>query len=242
MHHRSASRSTRGNFFVSCQFAHSLQSPISSRMQQPNQTTEQSPDEVYLTAVIFESMLAVVALFLGWALGPDPREHIPALELGNGWPIASGILYGCLAAIPILLLIDGLRRLPWEPVRQLERLSDDSMIRTLLKLRPGELIVISLCAGIGEELLFRGWMLGWMAGAEPTHFEIGFALVASSLAFGLMHPITKFYVVLAALMGLYFGALLLWTENLLVPIAAHAAYDAVQLILTAREKKAEPAT
>ena len=34
------------------------------------------------------------------------------------------------------------------------------------------------------------------------------------------------------MMGLYFGALLLWTGNLLIPIAAHAAYDATQLIIT----------
>ena len=54
-----------------------------------------------------------------------------------------------------------------------------------------------------------------------------------------MHPITKLYVVLAALMGVYFGVLMLWSGNLLVPIAAHAAYDAVQLILTARQSDAE---
>jgi membrane protease YdiL (CAAX protease family) len=211
-------------------------------MDEPTETTEQTPDDVFLTAVLFESSLGLLAFFLGWALGPDPRDLIPELNLKEAWPIISGVLYGCLAAIPILILIEGVRRLPWEPVRELERLTDDSLIKTLLRLRPGELVVISICAGIGEELLFRGWMLPWLAGSsggDPTRFEFALALVGSSVAFGLMHPITKLYVVLAALMGVYFGVLMLWSGNLLVPIAAHAAYDAVQLILTARQSDAE---
>lgn len=207
--------------------------------ESPEQTPEQTPDDVFLTAILFESALGLLAVFLGWALTPDARAMIPELDFANIWPIVSGLFYGCLAAIPILLLIEGIRRIPWEPVRELERLSDDSMIKTLLQLRPAELIVISICAGIGEELLFRGWMLYWLAGAsggEPSHFELGFALLGSSIAFGLMHPISKLYVVLAAVMGLYFGLLLFWSGNLLVPIAAHAAYDAIQLILASRPK------
>ncbi|MEM7454095.1 MAG: type II CAAX endopeptidase family protein [Planctomycetota bacterium] len=209
-------------------------------MDQPEETTEQTADEVFLTAVVFESALGVLALILGWALGPDPRALVPELNLEQWWPIASGLMYGALAAVPILVIIEGVRRIPWEPIRELERLSDDPMIGTLLSLRPVELILISICAGIGEELLFRGWMLNWFAGVggttEPSQFEFGLAVVGSSIAFGLMHPITKTYVVLAALMGVYFGVLLLWTENLLIPIAAHATYDAVQLIWTARQQ------
>ena len=73
------------------------------------------------------------------------------------------------------------------------------MFKTLLSLSPVELILISICAGVGEELLFRGWLLYWLAGyapagAESRMFEYGAALVASSIAFGLVHPITKLYV------------------------------------------------
>lgn len=199
--------------------------------------TEQTPDDVFLTAVLFECALAVLAVFLGWAVGPSARAMIPDLEMAQWWPILSGVLYGMLAAIPVLLFIEIVRRIPWEPIRELERFSDDGMMKTLLQLRPTELILISLCAGIGEELLFRGWLMYWVAnGAEamaPT-IGLGFALVFSSLVFGLFHPITKLYIVLASLIGLYFGALVIYTGNLLVPIMAHATYDAVQLIMTSR--------
>lgn len=207
--------------------------------------TEQTPDEVFLTAVLFEGALGGVALLLGWAVGPSARALVPELIPSNPWPILGGIFYGCLAAIPVLLVIELIRRIPWEPIRELERLTDDGMIKALLQLRPAELIVISICAGIGEELLFRGWLMSWLAeGAAvspttPAPVAMGVALVVSSIVFGLFHPITRLYVVLATLMGLYFGALLIYTENLLVPISAHATYDAVQLIMTARQERAK---
>jgi membrane protease YdiL (CAAX protease family) len=210
----------------------------------PDLLAEQSPDDVFVAAVVFELALGLLALILGWTLGPDAREMIPEPVAESVWPVISGLFYGCLAAIPVLIVIEIVRRIPCEPVRALERLSDDGMFQTLLRLSPLELILISICAGVGEELLFRGWMLYWLAGFEPggaapSTFEFGAALVASSIAFGLVHPITKLYVFLAAMMGLYFGALLLWTGNLLIPIAAHAAYDAAQLIITGWRDESE---
>lgn len=210
--------------------------------EETEEETEQTPDEVFITAVVFESALAALAVLLGWLLGPSARELVPDFDLANLWPVGSGILYGCLAAIPILIVVELIRKLPWEPVRELERLSEDGMVAVLLQLRPAELVVISICAGVGEELLFRGWMMYWLLegttiNATPSMAEKAAALIVSSIVFGLFHPITRLYVVLAALMGVYFGALLMYTENLLVPITAHAVYDAVQLLLTARQQK-----
>ncbi len=203
----------------------------------------QTADDVFRTAVIFESALGLLALFLGWLIGPDARALVPKIDFGQiDWatwsPIVTGLLYGTLAAIPMLLMIAVLRRLPLESVRKLEKLSDDGMLKLLLKLGPVELLLISVCAGVGEELLFRGWLMQWLSGApgEVGPVEIGVGLVGSSIAFGLVHPITKLYIFVASIIGLYLGVLLLLSGNLLVPIAAHAAYDAAQLMLTAREK------
>ena len=213
-----------------------------------NENAEQTPDQVFLSAALFELALAAIALFLGWALGPSARATVPEFSPDDIWPILSSILLGCLAAGPILLVVEVLRRIPWEPIRELERLTDEGMIKTLLNLRPAELIIVSICAGIGEELLFRGWLMYWLAdgigltdiaGPADSAAALGGALVISSLVFGLFHPITKLYIVLAAFMGAYFGGLVLYTGNLLVPIAAHASYDAVQLIMAARQEQRE---
>lgn len=202
---------------------------------------EQTPDDVFRTAVLFELALGLLALFLGWLLGPDPRRWVPEFTLSDMRPVGEGLLYGLLAAAPLIAAIEVIRRIPWEPIRELERLSEDGMVSLLLRLGPTELIVISICAGVGEELLFRGWMMPWMAGGDVEGWSVATVggLLGSSLAFGLVHPITKLYVVLAALMGLYFGVLVLVTGNLLIPIVAHAAYDAAQLIMTARRERDE---
>ena len=229
------------------------------------QKDTQSPDEVFLTAVLFEIALGVVALALGWSLGPDPRDLIPKISFDTGviqslktlasgplgWDsVPGGVMLGLVAAIPMLIAIEIVRRIPCEPVRQLERLGDDGMMKTLLSLSPMEMIAISLCAGIGEELLFRGWLMYWLADTyesmttatgwafDPTAGMFA-ALLVSSIFFGLVHPISKLYIILAAVMGLYFGGLVIWTGNLLVPITAHAAYDAAQMLMSSRANRLE---
>ncbi len=195
--------------------------------------------------MIFESALGVLALILGWLFGPDPRELVPEFTLDDLRPLADGLLYGVLAALPLLGAVEILRRLPWEPIRELERLSDDGMVSLLLRLGPLELILISICAGVGEELLFRGWMMSWIAGGHDGVWSPATiaGLIGSSIAFGLVHPITKLYVVLASLMGVYFGILVITSGNLMIAIVAHAVYDAAQLILTARrERQSDPPT
>ena len=203
-------------------------------MDEPSDTVEQTPEDVFRTAIFFEIALGGLALVLGWMLGPDARALIPKLESANLPEIGMACLYGVVAAIPILIAIEILKRIPWEPVRELERLGDDGILQMLLSLNPLELVAISLCAGVGEELLFRGWLLPWMAGGslDAGQTELIAAMIGSSIAFGLVHPITKLYAVLAALMGLYFAWLLVFSGNLLVPILAHATYDAAQLMIT----------
>ena len=216
-------------------------------MDEEDESIEQTPDSLFAWGVIYECALGVVAIVLGWFLGPDPRTFLPELTAADAWAIGVGIGQGLVAAIPILILVAILQKIPWEPIREIERLSDDGVIAALLELRTVELCLLSLCAGVGEELLFRGWLMPWLAGADevsigatlkidPYSINWILALIGSSIAFGLVHPITRLYVFLAGLMGMYFGILLMATENLLVPIIAHAAYDAVQLLITSHQK------
>ena len=95
-------------------------------------------------------------------------------------------------------------------------------------------MVLSLAAGVGEEMLFRGvvqavldrWWGPWAA------------LPVASLFFGLLHALTPTYAVLATLAGLYLGGVWLLTGNLLVVIVAHAFYDLIALVYLLRVKMA----
>ncbi len=93
-----------------------------------------------------------------------------------------------------------------------------------------ELALISLIAGIGEELLFRGLVQDGLATWLGGTVGICVGVAASSLVFGLAHALTTTYAVLATLVGVYLGILFLLTGNLLAPIAAHAVYDFLALI------------
>lgn len=239
----------------------------------------QTPDSLFRTAVIVEGGLGLIALVLGYLFGPDPRELVPRPDQIRF--LVSGLGWGIVATFPLLLLMAVVRRIKHPAIEELEQLSEHPMLEMMLKLGPLELLVISLCAGVGEELLFRGWLMpgianllhgdtisllpsdpsnarpwwafgGWsaeiagraeaetpLAGFSLSGFsswwsasvgwEMAVAWVASSVAFGFVHPISKLYIALTGLMGFYFGALLLLSGNLLIPIIAHALYDAVQL-------------
>ena len=63
------------------------------------------------------------------------------------------------------------------------------------------------------------------------------ALLLASLLFGLAHAITRTYVVLATVFGIYLGWLWTASGNLLVPIVAHALYDFVALSALVRAER-----
>ncbi len=53
----------------------------------------------------------------------------------------------------------------------------------------------------------------------------------AAVAFGLAHPLTRLYVVGAAVLGAYLGCCFALTGNLLVPVVTHAAYDFLVLVV-----------
>jgi hypothetical protein len=97
-----------------------------------------------------------------------------------------------------------------------------------------ELALIATLAGLAEETLFRGVVQVGLTRVLPA----AGALMVASAAFGLAHFVTRTYAVLAAIAGLYLGALYLLQGNLLVPIVAHALYDFVALMYLVRRYRA----
>ena len=82
-------------------------------------------------------------------------------------------------------------------------------------------------------MLFRGVIQGAISAPIRTLL----ALLSVSILFGLAHPISKAYGVLAGLMGFYLGLLAIVTDNLLVPIIAHGLYDFIALLCLLHEAK-----
>jgi membrane protease YdiL (CAAX protease family) len=104
----------------------------------------------------------------------------------------------------------------------------------------GELLVISLIAGVGEEMLFRGFLQTCLATWIGEPYGLILALVVASLTFGACHWLTTTYAALATLVGLYLGVVFYGSGNLLVPVVAHAVYDFAALMYLVKSQRALP--
>jgi membrane protease YdiL (CAAX protease family) len=178
-----------------------------------------------LLGVVFEGGLGLLALFLGWLLGQ------PALETFR-WSLEA-FAVGTAASVPMVVVFLVIERWPIGPLARIRRILDETIRPLFGRCSLVELALISLLAGLGEEMLFRAVIqavtarcLGWWP-----------ALLIASALFGLVHPITRIYIVLAAVMGVYLGAVWLLSGNLLTVIVTHALYDFVVLVYLLRRRR-----
>lgn len=176
-------------------------------------------------AIVFELL---VLLPVAWGIQLVWRGEALELPRLDGTSLGLGVL----ATLPLLLLLVALT---WTPLRHLpafrrihERL-EQGFGPTLSRLQSWQIVVISIAAGVGEEILFRGVL-------QPR-----ITLWGAALIFGLLHSITFTYTVVATALGAYLGWVFQATENLAVPILAHALYDAIALWVFRREfRKSHP--
>ncbi|WP_137166974.1 CPBP family intramembrane glutamic endopeptidase [Salinimonas lutimaris] len=83
-------------------------------------------------------------------------------------------------------------------------------------------LVVSVSAGICEELIFRWYLYGVI----NEHFHWSFALVLSSVAFGLWHAYLGWqHVIKTMLVGALLCGVFLYIESLLVVIVLHILLD-----------------
>ncbi|WP_376695454.1 CPBP family intramembrane glutamic endopeptidase [Wenzhouxiangella sp. EGI_FJ10305] len=169
------------------------------------------------TALLFQGGVVILAVGLGWLFGlawwRDMELSGPALA------------FSLAATLPLAASLLALPAARWQWASELT-----ALVRRFLRILfhnawPGAVVLVSILAGIGEELLFRGVIQAGLS--EAWSPVIG--ILCASLLFGVAHTVTLSYFVLATLMGLYLGLLYHWTGNLLVPMIVHALYDWVAI-------------
>ncbi|MBN2294453.1 MAG: CPBP family intramembrane metalloprotease [Pirellulales bacterium] len=187
-------------------------------------------------AAAFEGSLAIIAVVLGWAFGVMPTETFN-LEPASSLP---AIGWGLAATVPLFGLLWVCVVIPWGPLDKLTRTVEEIIGPMLGSCSFADLAAVSLLAGLGEEMLFRGFLQPLVAGWAGEQVGVWVGLGVASLIFGLLHAITPTYAVVACLIGLFLGGLWLATGNLLAPITAHAVYDFLALVYFLRIRSGGP--
>jgi uncharacterized protein len=188
-----------------------------------------SSHRVVAVAIVCEAALGVLAIALGWFLERPPLAQIE-------WS-AAAVGLGLAAAAPLAIGLFASVWLPIGPLARLEELARELIAPLFASATIAELLLVCVAAGWGEELLFRGFM---QTGIAQLIGRPLVALLIASILFGAAHPITLLYAILAGVIGAYLGWLLLATDNLLVPIVTHAAYDFVALLYLRSGVRDEP--
>jgi len=187
-------------------------------MQEPSTPTHfPAPRTLVVMALFFEGGLGVVAVLLGawWDCPPAAAVRFNSADA----------VRGLAASLPMLALFFVCLRLPFRPLVELRRTVDSLLVPLFRHCQLAELAVISLLAGVGEEMLFRGVLQEAISRFYGAPMGPWIGLAAASILFGLVHAVSATYTVLAGLTGLYLGGIWMASGNLLVPIVAHAAYD-----------------
>ncbi len=162
---------------------------------------------------IMEGGAAILALILSWYFA------IPLIPLSND--IARDLLLGTLGAVPPFVLFLFLLSPKAEKMQLIGPLRKKVLteIKSIFdNMHMIDLLIISLLAGIGEELLFRGIV------------QVKFGIVIASIVFGLMHSISLAYVIVTIIMGFYIGSIYQASGSLLVPVQLHFVYDFAALV------------
>ncbi|GIW82675.1 MAG: hypothetical protein KatS3mg105_4482 [Gemmatales bacterium] len=184
---------------------------------------------IFFVGFWFEMSLGLAAIGAGWLFG------YPTLKLIRWQMDAVG--WGLLACAPMLLVFCVTVAWPIGPFAGLERISQE-IIRPLFEsctLWQSGLVVARSRLGVKScssvVCCSRFSSTGWVV--VP-------AFLISNLLFGLLHPLTFTYFVLATIMGYFLSYVVFLTDNLLPVILAHGIYDFVALIYVVKFMPARP--
>lgn len=193
----------------------------------------------------FQSAILLLGIPLGvglrYAQDAEPRVTLESVNWWGNGPV-SAVAIGVALALGMLGAVHWLKRMGWAWFREIETILDQLLVPSLRRCRIGQLFVLALLAGVGEELLFRWAIQGWLELfghwllADRVLTKVPFLIASHSLVFigaatitavlfGLCHAVTRAYWILAAVMGLIFSFVVVGGGGLIGAIIAHGLYD-----------------
>ena len=174
---------------------------------------------VLVVASFYFALTLVAVILISFRVNAAPDFYQPSSLPGRDWLGPTSL---SLSVILIVHLASVFSVKKWRTLQK--NLRDLEALFGLLNHR--QIFLIALCSGIAEELFFRGWLLN----------ETG--LIVSSLIFGAAHiPPNRawlFWPLSALLMGLFLGALCLWTDTLFYAVGVHVGINFLNILRLSR--------
>ncbi|QFT54488.1 CPBP family intramembrane glutamic endopeptidase [Microbulbifer sp. THAF38] len=141
---------------------------------------------------------------------------LPAFESAILSSVAWGILGALLSFVAVVVLTRSHNR-----VGRALRWHCGRLAPIFSKMPLVQLVILSIAAGVCEELLFRGFLQTWLSQLSSPLL----GLFVASLIFALLHWASLIYVLLIFVFGLILGYAYQVSGSLLGVIVWHAVYD-----------------
>ncbi len=177
-------------------------------------------------AGLIEGGLALAALTIGWCVSINPVEHL-------SWDWLA-LVWGVLATVPTFAIFWLTYRYPVSSLRKIRDFLSRELAPSLSNLHWYDLILLSILAGVSEELLFRGLLQPWIGRACDSAWA---GQLLTNLVFGVVHWVTPLYALLACVIGNYLSWLVTLTQptNLLTPMVTHTIHDYLAFLVIVAE-------
>jgi membrane protease YdiL (CAAX protease family) len=182
------------------------------------------PVPLYVQTALVE-WVALFALFVSWFL-----LDRPLVDLGFSKPGGAGFIAGCV----IVLLVCAYLFFAWRKTatmtpdqrrKEIDSLGSLAHFLPLTDRHMRHFDALSITAGIVEEIVFRGFVIWYLAHVMP----VWAAAIVSSVFFGLVHSYQGASGIFrTGLIGLAFALLYVFTGSIWLPIVGHILFDMLQ--------------
>ncbi|MEO1252431.1 MAG: CPBP family intramembrane glutamic endopeptidase [Pseudomonadota bacterium] len=195
-------------------------------MAEPPTGTREDSIRLFAIALGGTALLGVIAyglsILFGTPLAPQFKLTLRDALIGAG------------AAIPMIALLYVFMKTEHPQIAAFRESQIEFFANIGFEFTPVRILLMSLFAGVFEELLFRGVLQSGIDKIAP----VAVAIIASNILFGVLHWRTALYALIAGVIGAWLGLIFWLTGNLLAPMIAHGFYDLVALAVTARAIRA----
>ncbi|MCA8946589.1 MAG: CPBP family intramembrane metalloprotease [Planctomycetes bacterium] len=177
---------------------------------------------LYIEAIVLQWVMAAIALHPVFLRGADYSQLGLTIALPDLPRLAGGLCLVILALLALAWQQQSIKRMPEGRAMVREAVQRFAFLMPRTRNERFFWIVVSLHAGVCEELFFRGYLFGVLNSLAPWWA----AAIAAALLFGMGHAyqgvrgVASTGIIGAVAIGLY-----LLTGSLWVGMLAHAVYD-----------------